>query len=431
MLALATLLTACSGATAPTTATATPTPSPTPAPNATVYVGAGPTVEALDARTGAERWTSGTLVSEATPSGVRLLTVTGSELLFEDDGASALYALSTVDGTLLWKVTIQPGAQDLFVGDGIAILSGGIQVYGRSIAIDLQTGKVLWRQAVSTVAFIAGSGVIYREVTVEVPSSSGPPSYDQNIQAINPSTGATLWQVAGEFGELALVGNLLYSANGDVVAIDTQHGTLAWSLLVNGGVAWIIQHGTTLYFGNGPSPSALEVYALNGTTHTVLWQTPLPTGSSCAQAPESSYCGGGAVYANNTLCATYSQTGTDTLYGFDTTSGTSLWHQGNQAGYYATLTDNGLCFAESANSQVDNAPLTAVNLRTGTTQWTANVPEPDGAAFAEGGLVYLISLAVQSGGNPNAVLLALSEANGAVLWHFDTGSTERGSVVMG
>jgi outer membrane protein assembly factor BamB len=193
-------------------------------------------------------------------------------------------------------------------------------------AVDLQSGKVLWKQPIGASGLLAGQGVIY--TTRVLPGSDAEPVTNGYILALNPTTGAVLWQANGHaYVAVTNIGNHLYAADSatGLYSFNAQTGAQGWSQSLP-NINWLTPQATTLYFSDGK-----KVYALDMTSHAIQWQTP--------------FTGAILRYQSATLCASdFSQV----LYGYDAQSGAELWHVSVSSGYAALLANHGLCFAAAS-----------------------------------------------------------------------------------
>lgn len=434
-LALVVILAGCSSGptvTTPTrTATATIQPSPTTTPPpTTVYVGNGQNVFALNATTGAMLWTYKTGVGAQANYSVGALTLAGDKLLFLNGADQSLYALSAAIGALLWKVSGVAGSGQnngyIVVDGNLAIASTTVlQAYNATVAVDLASGKAVWKQPMGQGQIVVGNGALYEARSL--PGSDAEPVTNGYDQAINPATGAVIWNHTGStaLGNLMLIGSTLYGAHGDtLVGLNPQTGEQVWSQpFPNPTTQYppalsLVANGTTIYVANGA-----KLTALDGTSHQVLWQTPTATFYD--------------RFTNGTLCIGFQGlSGNSGVAADDASTGTQLWRAtGTQTGIYTSLlADNSLCvegMIAGGNSVPPTMPLTALDARTGAVRWSVTVGTADVAAIPAGDALYCLSDVYQENGpSPNSILRAISEADGAVLWQFDTGDNNMGSVVV-
>lgn len=406
------------------TATVTPIPTATQTPQAkTVYVAAGLNVYALNAATGAVLWTYKTSPGAVAGRGIGDLTLAGNALLFLNDNDSSLYALSPSTGTLLWKVGSVQGPQgggNLVTGNDMVIAYGSIGQFLSSIsAVNLTTGQVLWRQNRGADAVVISQGMIY--VAAPQPGSDAQPNSQGYIRALNPATGAAVWQTTGHpFDSVVLIGGAVYAATmgSDIIyGFSAQTGAQQWShaFPVPGTVIptpSIQGSGSSLYIAGG------EFYAVDGTSHQVLWQSPsVPPYAGNAMQTGGAICIGSGRYID----------------GLDSSSGKQVWQadalpSGGNA--QMILAGDGQCLAGN-NADENTAPVVAVDAETGAVRWTLNVGGRYARAAAQAGTLYMVSGGSFSGGTTTvATVRALDEATGAVRWQFNTGSNLAGYITL-
>ncbi|HEY7341275.1 MAG TPA: PQQ-binding-like beta-propeller repeat protein [Ktedonobacterales bacterium] len=399
-------------------ASATSTAAPTFGPT-TLYLAAGQTVYALDLATGAKRWTYTTGLPEQSSSGVYGFSAIASTSLVVyvhnlDD--NSLYALKASDGSLQWKVSISKSANDTIYVTSSAIIVGSLfsQQPTSVVAVDPQSGKTLWTQsATGPNALLVGSDVIYESYEASDPyygKSGG------EVQAVNTTTGAVVWQATGHnFYNLALTNNLLYASGDDALhAFDARTGQAVWSHSFNDATVasqaqagayhvGVTQDGSTLYLSNGAA-----VYALNGATHAVIWHAGLSEGVINAKT-------------SGVLCAA----GTAAAEGLDPDTGAEKWQAPVLDGY-GGVADSGICYYPGLGGQIS-----ALDAQTGATRWTFSEDEHTAVLMVYKGTVYVLSLLFKSGVGNDPVLHALSGSNGSIQWTFDTNSSSAGFMTLG
>jgi outer membrane protein assembly factor BamB len=391
-----------------TKAEATATPSPTPAPKpTTLYFAVAQTVYAFDLQTGAKRWSFDTGAAQG-QYGVRpigALAATPDTLVFLDPRNQSVYALSAVDGSLKWKsdaVHASPyeaGSLDTLVMTPNVVIASStcVQCPNSTSAYDLVTGKALWSQPIGGTGWAVGDGIVYK--TRDLPGSDAEPVTNGTLQALNPTTGAVIWQATGHaFSQPTLIGSTLYALADDALhAFDAKTGAETWThALTTTNSAHpspsMTGQGNELYFNDGTT-----LFALDGITHTVQWQVPL-----------NGLCTG----ITRGVIACYVDTGSGSSYltGLDTSTGTVLWQYTDNGPNipWGAAADNDLFLVNN----VHGATWGALDAQKGTVRWTMNSPSGAGGHLTLDGVIYFAGMAA---GEPDK-LYAVSDTDGSTLW---------------
>ncbi len=137
------------------------------------------------------------------------------------------YALDAKTGAVKWTGTTGYvfTADPAIAGSTVVIGDQGGNIDG----FDLHTGKPLWSNSAGTIDVAAAVAANTAYLVSE----------DHNVYAFNATTGAQLWQYGmddyASFSPI-LAGNLVIVANraGELLAIDAKSGNLAWSTDLNG-----------------------------------------------------------------------------------------------------------------------------------------------------------------------------------------------------
>ncbi len=217
-------------------------------------------VAAFDAATGEKRWTAYAIPDAPSPTGKK--NEMGAEL-FHPAGAP------------IWNSpTIDVKRNLLYVGTGEAYTSPAADTSDSVLAIDLDTGDVVWHyqsiagDAWNMACFIGGGA--------NCPEEDGP---DLDIGAP-----PVLMNVDGR--DLVIAGQ----KSGDVFALDPADGQLLWRNKIGrggfaGGVHWglaaadgvvFAPNADTVFTGRFTGPRKPGLFALNAGDGEVLWHTPAP-----------------------------------------------------------------------------------------------------------------------------------------------------------
>ncbi|KUL34108.1 serine/threonine protein kinase [Streptomyces sp. NRRL F-4489] len=190
-----------------------------PAPDGTVYVVAGTRVLALDAARGDVRWHfEAPAVFLSPPAFAPGPAVTGGGLYLADY-LGTVYALDAADGRDRWRIATEArqSAEPVLVAHGAVHLGSGKALY----TLDAVTGTPRWR-------FQAGAEVVGSPVVAEGRVHFG--SADHCLYTLDAMGGQLRWKLAtgGEItGSPVAVGGVVYACSKDrcVYALDAAKGT--------------------------------------------------------------------------------------------------------------------------------------------------------------------------------------------------------------
>jgi outer membrane protein assembly factor BamB len=290
------------------------------------------------------------------------------------------------------------------------VIGGGRVVvgnYGYGVAIDQQTGRILWRHAV-------GANIAASPALTGLPGtpSAAEPQRDifatmaGHVLALDPATGRPIWTVAlgssVETSPLVLGDGIFVGTRaGDVVRISLATHRIVWDDQTGGSVKGAIsQDGNNIVFGN----YAGAVTALNPATGAVVWRVYSPSGSGtfygAAAVTE------GRVFIGNT---------NGSVIALNASNGRTIWTQ--QTGgyvYSSPAVADGLVFIGSYDHN-----LYALSAATGRVVWRQDLGAPiSGSPSVIGGLVWIATLgATAASGHTYAInvhsgAIALTRAAG-------------------
>ncbi|HEY7022310.1 MAG TPA: PQQ-binding-like beta-propeller repeat protein [Ktedonobacterales bacterium] len=329
----------------------------------TIYIPNGKTLNAVNLRTGAPLWKFVTDTTDFINSSVTVDPQT--QIAYFGTPSHQVFAVSTRDGTLVWKTLLgepnQPGA---YIWSSPLLINGKIYIglastanpciRGALYALDAATGKIAWTHYTAPAGKIGGgvwaSPIAFpqqHEVVIATgnpcPSADGltPPSdlEQDSIVGIDWDTGATQWVYTAidpdpcdcDFGggpvNYTYGGQQYFVAGnkfGTVYALRLQGKgvQLAWSqhiaTLSHSRLSGIIQpptyaDGTVFVAGNTANNGSCagKVWALAADTGAIRWQacTDHPTASAGAVS--------GDVYFNASF---------GSVVAYRATTGEVLWH---------------------------------------------------------------------------------------------------------
>ncbi|MFE5330532.1 PQQ-binding-like beta-propeller repeat protein [Embleya sp. NPDC056575] len=269
--------------------------------NGVVYVAGDDNVYALDAATGAKKW------SHATTRPVdRSPTVIDGVVYVCDDGTT-VYALDAVGGAQRWTASTDGSLTSAVVAADDVVYVGDL---GRVYAFRAATGSTKWSTLVISgvamhpaaagdlvyvstgfdgyvVALDAGSGTRQWSSRVDRPLSSPLVANgvvyvagdDGMVHAFDAAAGSKKWSVAAGRGQCtapAVAGGLVYvgSADNNVYALDTISGAQRWSVTTDAPVetSLTVVDGV-VYVGNRRG-----MFALDAATGAGRWSHPHGSG---------------------------------------------------------------------------------------------------------------------------------------------------------
>ena len=329
---------------------------------ATLYVGAGNSVFALNTTNGQKRWS-------ATTPGPRISAIhVQGDALFVAAGLSGgagqqLVVLDAGDGSQRWSLAAPLGIADWLI-NGQVLYAVETGFPAQLVAADVTSGKVMWQQPLP-------SGVVSGSITAFLPgdASSVVLVSDQSI-ALLSNTGAVVWlhQNTHNLGVLAQAG-AIYS--------------------------FYVDKPTT--FSSG---SQVGLRALSVSDGSVLWDQPLASDDAAYLSYQSTLTIG-AITQNAYL-----------LDGPNFTNAQG-WNLSDQALWTTTGTETYtvLTPGKEAVYLASGGSVTALDSATGKQDW--HVPGPGDIASMEAtdGGIYGVS-------KLNTTLYALSISTGQLLWNY-------------
>lgn len=185
-----------------------------------IQTGSGSLI-AFDVQTGEQRWIQSSELPALTLRGNNSpITTNGAAIYGRSDGKLA--AVFLANGRLIWEVSVAKpkGANDI---DRLVDVNGqavarGTEVYtsafnGELLAVELRSGKVLWKRAYASVKDLAVAGF-----ELFLTDTEG------RIHAIDRRNGLTLWSQ----NRLALRGVTAPVVSGDNIVVGDKEGYLHW-----------------------------------------------------------------------------------------------------------------------------------------------------------------------------------------------------------
>jgi outer membrane protein assembly factor BamB len=258
-------------------------------------------------------------------------------------------------------------------------------------ALNASTGALLWRHTTGRSGVYSSPAVANGVVYVG--------SFDYNVYALNAKHGGELWRYATGYtvySSPAVVNGVIYvsSFNENVYALNASTGALLWSYPAGGGSSPAVVNGV-IYVGS-LNDFDHNVYALKASSGALLWS--FPTGGYVGSSPAVT---NGVVYV-------LSEDGN--VYALRARTGAKLWSYAT--GAYLTLLDSSPAVANGVVYVVSNN-VYALNASTGALLWSYPATGTSSPAVANG-VVYV--------GTTDDNVYALNASTGALLWKYTTGN---------
>jgi eukaryotic-like serine/threonine-protein kinase len=277
----------------------------------TVYVGANDSnVYAVDAATGAVRWTAptGALINLSSPA------VEGGRV-FIGSTDQKLYAFDAATGAQLWTATTGRAIQaPPSEADGV-VYAASDQLY----AFDAATGALIWSADTGGPVLFSSPTPVGGRVFVGAFDTA---TLFGMLEAFDATTGARLWTATG-FGAIqgapVVVGNSVYigaSAFG-VKAFDASTGAELWTTNTTGSII------NTPAVANGRLYVADQVgnmYGLDASTGAIVWKTSILTRAERFEFSSPALANGVVYIGGSDAIGTSGQ-----LWAFDAATGSVLW----------------------------------------------------------------------------------------------------------
>jgi outer membrane protein assembly factor BamB len=284
---------------------------------------------------------------------------------------------------LLWSYTTGGAVQSSpSVADGVVYVNS---TDNNLYALNASTGAKLWSYPTGGLVYdspAVANGVVYDGLS------------DDNLYALNASTGAVLWSDSG-YGypftsSPAVADGVVYFIGPE--AVNASTGAVLWTYCI----CFQINASPTVANGVFYSGSLVNAvfYAIDANTGVPIWT--FESGKTRDYAFSSSpSVSNGVVYASSD---------DGNLYALNASTGTLVWDY--PSGGSTAVTD-GVVYAPSL------AGLNALNASTGALLWNSSL---FGSPAVAGGVVYF-------GGSGDNNLYALNASTGASLWSYTTGGT--------
>ena len=327
---------------------------------------------ALDARTGCVHWSVDDLVSRTTPMVIRSSIAPSGWLTVVSESDRVVRAFDAQTGTQIWKsaelethpISVLTGSP-VIVGDRLIVPISSIEeaaamsksyscctFRGAVAALDLKTGKLLWKTAmidgpIKTIRGKDGGGKVQGPAGAAVWAA---PSVDRKRGLAYVVTGDSYTDVDT-------------SGTDAIVALDLKTGAMKWRRQVTEKDNFVMGCGPTSQSGNCPTPMGPD-YDFGATPVLMT----LPGGKQVLVAGQKS----GIVYGLNP------DTGAlvwKTIVGMGSALGGVEWGIGaDDSRVYVPISDLVYLFNPSPTAPKGKAGLYALDPATGAVTWSAPAP---------------------------------------------------------
>ncbi|MFT3894067.1 MAG: PQQ-binding-like beta-propeller repeat protein [Anaerolineales bacterium] len=359
-------------------------------------------IYAVDKNTGRALWSSETFMDQycnqsiGSVSTAIILLSEKEDIIFvssnywttDDEQEYILYALSSSDGELLWKVNGYAGYpySDISLIDYSLVETDYIYVVNKEglfSALDSSTGETVWQHDLASVDYDADFRIEYNNQTVYY--------YDlgnQSLIAFDENDGSQLWEVSN----LSNIYQVLFSDNSaflvswydgyqnsdsSVIALDTLTGNQIWKLSLKQDTApwaeikmnclYVVTHGGESLFGDFKSlqsrcslqivneNTGCSLAVLNGDTGELMWQF------------NEDYLHGNLIYLVQDNVA-YIGTHDGSIFALDTQTGKVIWQTAaSGAPFYFQIEKDYLIVVDEKNY------VAAYDTATGKQRWRLDV----------------------------------------------------------
>ncbi len=323
-------------------------------------------------------------------------------------GASVIVPPTLCDGLLLVDLSTSTKA------------SGTTQFYGGVVAIDVQTGQIVWETIVPNM-MMAQPLTYDGLVIIGLGGNALQPSYPEvrgtgtnYVAALNFSTGQQVWSFPTDGEDMptpVIYNGMVVWANGNgvVYALNALTGEEVWNAQLPAGTFVSMSSpallGDSIYFG-GNDPYVF--YCVNLTDGQISWSTPVPANGGLDDC--SPVIWNGVVISGYTFVNITTGLLEPALIGMNTTNGNILWQIDEKAGPFPPAIQvppvtvwKGIVYSDPTESDT----LYAVNASTGTILWTYNTGGDNSNANIYSGNLWMV--------NSAGTLLVLNPTSGTLI----------------
>jgi outer membrane protein assembly factor BamB len=411
LMLLGVMLTGCgtssTGAHATATATATAvqptaTSTPTPSTSNVYYATSDHVLTALNAATGAVRWTF------SRSADITDLTILEGSLVYVTilDGQAAtptLYALNSKNGAVVWSA--QGGGSPILADNALYVYTGST-----INCLDATTGKQRWQHPFNGTLLTVASDTVFAATGTSRSGAGGESVIDSTtLTALNTTDGATRWSFTRAYEqfyspETANVVVYFMSRSGDntgppsghIYALNVADGSQRWKVDVGAQA-----NANTFGFSNGvflAGGSSTGITGYRASDGAQLWTNTDPMFSYFTVVGNAAY-----VKSFNSVAVA-----------LDVTTGKELWDASVLVTAPATppTFSNGVLYVSGGRGP---GQIAAINGGTGAIKWVKQEPGTIGFPSVTIDTVYAYTM------GPSPVVYAFNTADGTLRWQHQTG----------
>jgi len=249
----------------------------------------------------------------------------GAKKVFVSTGFGELFAISPVDGDVIWRQRFKApiNAAPTIIGDQVFVMTAN----GQAFALDVEVGRIQWQQqsTLASAILLGGSSVTEFGNLALLPFDSG------ELTAVLKESGVRIWSASvastrkgsarsninNVTSDPVVFDGIIYTANqgGRLVALDSKTGGRIWTNK-NGSYSpiWAVDDSVFIM------TDLAELKRLNKDTGEQIWATSLPQYPNIKKRNKS-YAHYGPILAGGKLWVTSSD---GFLRSFELTSGDLL-----------------------------------------------------------------------------------------------------------
>lgn len=387
--------------------------------NGVAYVGAANgIVYALSTSNGSVLWRHkidpGASAAPLVDSGTVYITTSMSDV-----GPGSLYALRASDGVQLWRYSNSDPLSTLLVANGIAYVTSydDVSQNGTLVALRANNGTQMWHNSIkgsSYTSLVVDNNVVY----VSANDDNGQGRVSATVYALRAADGTQLWHyTSNTFSYAPMVVNgiaYIFSDQG-LSALQASNGQLLWRDSLEGNI--------------GPQPQLINGVLYFITTKISLEGTPIPT-SHTSMLPQVGTIVGLLQSVADLATGSWERQqalplkeGLSSVYAVRAGDGAILWHytmskeKGNNWANWFSIEDGAVYVGTYVDQ--DKSYVYALRGSDGSVLWRQAIHKGMSAnALAGNGVVYIASFINDNSLNQGSgAVYALRASDGSQLWY--------------